>query len=74
MKTNSSGWLHNELQLREFQWQTGYGAFAVSYSNIDSVTNYIMNQEEHHRKKTFQEEYVELLKLSGVEYDPKYLW
>jgi putative transposase len=59
---------------KQFQWQDGYGAFTVSASLLETVKNYIAHQEEHHRKKTFQEEYVELLKLSGVEYDERYLW
>ena len=59
---------------REFQWQDGYGAFTVSVSMLETVRHYIANQEEHHRQKTFQEEYVELLKRNGVEYDERYLW
>src|SRR5262245_10288589 len=57
VKTNSSAWLHNEIRTPEFQWQQGYGAFAVSYSSIDSVKAYIASQEEHHRVRTFQEEF-----------------
>ena len=74
VKRTSSAWVHETIGDKEFQWQDGYGAFSVSASVIEKVKTYIANQEEHHRKKTFQEEYVELLKLSGVEYDPKYLW
>ena len=59
---------------REFQWQDGYGTFTVSASMRDAVQKYIANQEKHHQKKTFQEEYAEMLRKSGVEYDEKYLW
>ena len=74
VKRTSSAWVHQTIGDKEFEWQDGYGAFSVSASARAKVKAYIANQEEHHRKKTFQEEYVELLKLSGVEYDPKYLW
>jgi putative transposase len=49
IKTNSSGWMHDELALPDFQWQSGYGAFAVSYSQLDQVKSYLANQEQHHR-------------------------
>ncbi|MEO6035815.1 MAG: transposase [Verrucomicrobiota bacterium] len=74
VKRASSAWVHETIGDKEFQWQDGYGAFSVSASAREKVKSYIANQEEHHRKKTFQEEYVELLKLSGVEYNSKYLW
>ena len=74
IKSSSSKWVHEELKKPLFSWQEGYGAFTVSASQIEVVKNYIANQEEHHRKKTFQEEYLEFLKQSGVEYDEKYLW
>ena len=60
--------------MRGFAWQDGYGAFTVSKSNIPSVISYIQNQREHHRKKTFQEEYRELLEKHGIEYDERYIW
>lgn len=59
---------------RDFSWQDGYGAFTVSASNVEAVKSYIAQQEEHHRRKTFQEEYVGFLKRSGVEYDERFLW
>ena len=74
IKVASSKWVHQEIGLRLFSWQSGYGAFTVSPSQIEKVRQYVLNQELHHRKKTVQEEYVELLKLAGVEYDEKYLW
>jgi putative transposase len=55
-------------------WQDGYAAFTVSKSNINQVVSYIKNQREHHRKKTFQEEYVEFLRANAIEYDERYLW
>ena len=57
-----------------FEWQDGYGAFTVSKSQVPDLIEYIQNQREHHRKKTFQEEYLELLKKHGVDYDERYLW
>jgi putative transposase len=74
LKADSSEWIHQEIGSKLFAWQKGYGAFSVSSSNIDGVKRYILNQEEHHRRRTFQEEYVELLKASGIEYDERYLW
>jgi putative transposase len=74
IKRTSSAWVHETIGQKIFQWQDGYGAFTVSASLLETVKNYIARQEEHHRRKTFQEEYVELLKLSGVEYDERYLW
>ena len=74
VKAVSSRWVHEEIGDRGFFWQEGYGAFTVSASQRDLVREYIAKQEEHHRRRTFQEEYVELLKCSGVEYDDRYLW
>jgi REP element-mobilizing transposase RayT len=74
IKRSSSQWVHETLRLTEFAWQEGYGAFTVSASGIVAVKRYIVRQEEHHRKRTFQEEYVELLRRSGVEYDERHLW
>lgn len=73
LKADSSGWIHTELR-KKFEWQKGYGAFSVSPSNIEGVKKYIANQERHHARKSFQEEYIELLEASGIEYDEKYLW
>jgi REP-associated tyrosine transposase len=57
-----------------FAWQDGYGALTVSKSNIPGVISYIQNQREHHRKRTFQEEYLEFLRANGVDFDERYLW
>ena len=74
IKTNSSSWLHDEIGLREFEWQTGYGAFAVSYSGIDQVKTYLANQADHHRRQSFQEEFLELLRRHNLTWDERYIW
>jgi REP-associated tyrosine transposase len=74
IKSASSRWVHGEVNKPLFSWQDGYGAFTVGVSQIVAVKRYIANQEEHHRRRTYQEEYLEFLKRSGVEYDEKYLW
>ena len=74
VKGASSKWVHDEIGFSKFAWQTGYGGFTVSPSQLEAVREYIRNQETHHQRKTFQEEYVEFLKNSGVEYDERYLW
>lgn len=65
--------LHKFTQ-RKFHWQDGYGAFSNSHSQIDGVVKYILNQKEHHRKKTFREEYLGMLKDYGIEYNEKYIF
>lgn len=75
LKTNSSRWTHEQFpQSWIFAWQTGYGAFSVSKSSFADVRDYIANQEEHHRRQTFQEEFIALLKRHALEYDERYLW
>jgi REP element-mobilizing transposase RayT len=74
IKRGSSRWMKEEFGLMRFAWQSGYGAFSVSRSQEDSVIGYIANQKEHHRVQTFQEEFLELLRLHEVEYDERYLW
>lgn len=75
IKANSSKWVneHNKISGR-FSWQSGYGAFTVSESQADAVIDYIRRQNEHHRKKTFQEEFVQLLDRHGIQYDERYIW
>ena len=73
LKKASSAWVHEEIGQRSFAWQEGYAAFTVSATVRDAVRKYISNQEEHHRLKSFREEFVELLEKAGVEYDPRYL-
>lgn len=75
IKANSSGWVHQTFrERRDFAWQTGYAAFAVSYSHLSEVKKYITGQEKHHRKMTFQEELLAFLKRHNIEYDDRYIW
>ena len=75
IKANSSGWVHREFpECSQFEWQTGYGAFTVSVSQLEKVREYIRNQVEHHRRMSFREEFVGFLKAHGVEFDERYLW
>lgn len=75
VKANSSKWINEQNYVPgKFQWQTGYGAFSYSKSQRDAVINYVIKQEEHHKKKTFKEEYLEMLQKFEIEYDDKYLF
>jgi putative transposase len=74
LKGDSSRWASDTLNLRGFAWQEGYGAFTVSRSNLPRVRDYVRNQEEHHRVRTFQEEYRALLQKHDVAFDERFLW
>ena len=75
VKADSSAWTKTlDPSLRPFYWQNGYGAFSVSQSNVDAVRGYIANQEEHHRRHSFQDEYRRLLEKHGIAYDERYVW
>jgi putative transposase len=75
IKGGSSKWVHETFpEHRLFAWQEKYGAFSVSVSQLDRIVGYIKGQEEHHRTRTFQEEFLALLKKHRVEYDERYLW
>ena len=75
IKGGSSKWVHKTFpEQRLFGWQTKYGAFSVSVSQLDGVIEYIETQEEHHRTMSFQEEFIALLKKHRIEYDERYLW
>jgi putative transposase len=75
VKAGSSAWIHDTFpSMSSFAWQNGYGAFTVSASNIEHVTQYIANQKEHHQRLTFQEEFVRFLKKHDVPYDERYIW
>ena len=75
IKGGTSKWIHDEFpQLQHFAWQIGYGVFSVSLSNRENVMHYIKHQKEHHRKKTFKEEFIEFLKAHNIEYDEQYIW
>ena len=75
LKANSSRWVHEQWPERAgFAWQTGYGAFTVSQSAADAVKRYIISQEQHHARMTFQEEFLLLLCKHRIQYDERYLW
>lgn len=75
VKNNSSNFINSKKYVAgKFSWQEGYGAFSYSQSQIDSVFNYIKNQESHHQKRTFREEYLDMLEKFKVSYDEKYLF
>jgi putative transposase len=75
IKANSSRWIHETIDgVGGFGWQSGYAAFAVSYSDLDDVKRYIANQSEHHRVRTFQEEFLAFLDRHALTYDPRYVW
>lgn len=75
VKSHSSKWMKTkDNSLKNFYWQDGYGAFSVNPSQVEKVVLYIENQHEHHRKKTFQDEYRLFLKKYNVEYDERYVW
>ena len=75
IKNNSSNYINDRKLVKgKFSWQDGYGAFSYSHSHIDNVYHYVLNQEEHHKKKTFRQEYIDFLKKFEIEYDEKYLF
>ena len=75
VKNNSSNFINDHNFVKgKFQWQDGYGAFSYSHSHIEKTYNYILNQEEHHKKKTFRQEYISFLNAFKIEYDEKYLF
>ena len=75
VKAISSKFINEKHWIKgKFEWQRGYGVFSYSHSQIDGVVKYIMNQQEHHKKHTFREEYLDFLKKFNVEYDVRYLF
>ena len=75
LKTSSSKWLKTQSPaLAAFAWQRGYGAFSVGPSDLNALLHYIDTQEEHHRTRSFQDEYRAFLKKYGIEYDERYVW
>jgi putative transposase len=75
LKTSSSAWIKTQsADLRDFAWQRGYGAFSVGPGDLDAVIAYIDRQEEHHRTKSFEEEYLAFLAKYGIEHDERYVW
>ena len=75
IKNNSSNFINDKSFIKgKFEWQAGYGAFSYAHSQLDHVYNYILNQEEHHKKKTFKEEYLETLNEFGIDYKSEFLF
>jgi hypothetical protein len=75
VKSKSSEFMNKERLTKEkFNWQEGYGAFSYSHSHIQNVIEYVLNQPEHHKEKTFREEYLELLKKFEIPYEDQYLF
>ena len=75
VKGNSSKWMNEQNRLTgRFSWQDGYGAFSVSESQISTVMRYVREQAKHHRRQSFKDEFIQLLKRHGVEYGERYLW
>jgi REP element-mobilizing transposase RayT len=75
IKESSSRWINKKGLVRgRFSWQAGFGAFSYSHSQIDAVVKYIKNQEQHHKKKTFRQEYIEFLNKHDVPYDERYIF
>jgi REP element-mobilizing transposase RayT len=75
LKRDSTKWIKTrDPHLAAFGWQDGYGAFSFSVSELKGLQEYVNNQESHHRKESFQDEFRRLLKLYGVEYDERYVW
>ncbi len=73
LKKASSQWVHDEIGMKDFAWQEGYGIFSISATARPKVQRYIAGQREHHRTRTYREELVKLFETAGIEYDPKYL-
>jgi putative transposase len=75
IKSGSSGWINREMKIvGKFSWQRGYGAFSYSRSQLGDVVNYILNQHEHHKRRTFRDEYLDSLNKFDVLYDERYLF
>ena len=75
LKRTSTVWMQGEWpKFATFHWQAGYGVFSVSQSNTDAVVEYVRSQAEHHRTKSFQEEYRAILRKHGIEWDERYVW
>ena len=74
IKSGSSHWMHVEGNLSSFEWQEGYGAFSIGWAQVETTVTYILGQEEHHRKRDFQAEFLAILKKHRIAYDPAYVW
>ena len=74
IKSASSLWMHQTCALDDFEWQDGYGAFSIGWTQVSATLAYIAHQKEHHSKRDFQAEYVAFLKKHRIEFDPRYVW
>jgi len=75
LKASTSRWMkERDSSLRAFQWQEGYGAFSIGASQIPALRSYLQRQKEHHKRRTFEDEYLTLIERYEMEYDPNYLW
>ncbi len=75
LKANATGWIHRVFpNSQDFAWQSGYAAFTVSESQVEKVRSYIANQKIHHRRQSFEQEFIALLEKHRIEFDEKYLW
>jgi putative transposase len=75
IKTSSNAWIkENKLSKFKFEWQRGYGAFSHSHSQLDTVIKYILNQEEHHKKQSFKEEYLDIMRKNNIDYKDEYIF
>ena len=74
LKANASGWMHDVFpELKDFSWQRGYGAFSVSQSHVSQVRKYVAEQQRHHQRVSFREEFIEFLRENEIEFDDRYL-
>jgi REP element-mobilizing transposase RayT len=74
IKSASSHWMNETCAIEDFEWQAGYGAFSIGWAQIDTTIAYIARQQEHHRRRDFQAEFIAFLKKHQIEYDPRYVW
>ena len=74
IKAESSRWIHQDCAQPGFEWQEGYGAFSIGWGQVEATLAYIARQEEHHRNRDFQAEFLAFLKKHRIEYDPRYVW
>jgi putative transposase len=74
VKAASSKWVKEERETEAFEWQKGFGVFSVSYDRVEAIRKYIRNQREHHKTKTFHEEYIDFLERHGIEFQLEYLF
>ena len=74
IKAGSSRWMHETCGMKDFEWQQGYGAFSIGWTQVPVTLAYLAGQKEHHQKHDFQAEFIAFLKKHSIEYDPRYVW